>query len=176
MTNYGHLLGDLFMIPPEELKDAPFARELDAAHLNELARMARLRECSVGTVLFEEEQDSPFIFCVLRGVISLQVVEPYGESVEIDTVGPGELLGWSPIFGRHAMTASAHAATECRLAVFEVQRIVALLERDPRFGLAFLRQVGLQVSDRLRSTRRALALVRTLTHHSPYALRHEGSD
>jgi CRP-like cAMP-binding protein len=127
-------------------------------------------------MLFEEEEDSPFIYGVLRGVVSLQVREPQGESVEIDTVGPGELLGWSPVFGRHAMTASAHAATECRLAVFEARQIVELCERDPSFALAFLRQVGLHVSARLRSTRRALATVRTLTHYSPYALRHEGSD
>jgi CRP-like cAMP-binding protein len=166
----------MVMILREELEHASFARELSAAHANELARMARLKECASGTVLFEEGADSPFIYCVLSGVVSLQVEEPYGESVEIDTVGPGELLGWSPVFGRHSMTASAHAATECRLAVFEVSRIRELCERDPGFALAFLSRVGLEVSDRLRSTRRALGLSRTLTQHSPYALRHEGSD
>jgi CRP-like cAMP-binding protein len=164
------------MILLEELENAQFARKLNGAHLNDLARIATLRECEAGTVLFEEGQDSPFICCVLRGVVSLKVEEPYGESIEIDTVGPGELLGWSPLFGRHSMTASAHTTTACRLAVFEVKRIMELFECDPRFGLALFSQVGLQVSDRLRSTRRALALVRTLTHHSPYALRHEGSD
>jgi CRP-like cAMP-binding protein len=164
------------MILTEELENTWFIRKLNAAHLNDLARIATRKECSPGTVLFEEGQDSPFIYCVLRGEVSLQVKEPYGESVEIDTVGPGEVLGWSPVFGRHSMTASAHAATECQLAVFEVKRINELFERDPHFGLAFLRQVGLGVSERLRSTRRALALVRTLSHHSPYALRREGSD
>ena len=174
--SHRQVLGDLSMIPTEELENAQLTRSLTRAHLNELARMASLRECAEGTVLFEEGQDSPVVYCVLRGVVSLQVEEPCGELVEIDTVGEGELLGWSPLFRRHAMTASAHAATDCRLAVFEVKRILALLERDPSFGLHFLSQVGLQVSDRLRHTRRALAVVRTLTHHSPYALRHEGSD
>jgi CRP-like cAMP-binding protein len=174
--SHDHLPGDFFMILLEELEKVQFVRNLGTSHLSDLARIATLKECAAGTVLFEEGQDSPVIYCVLRGVVSLQVEEPFGESVEIDTVGPGELLGWSPLFGRHSMTASAHATTECRLAVFEVNRFVELFERDPRFGLALLRQVGLQVSERLRSTRRALALVRTLTHHSPYALRHEGSD
>jgi CRP-like cAMP-binding protein len=164
------------MILLEELQKAKFAIELTEPHLRALARMARLHECPQGTVLFEEGEDSPYIYCVLRGVVSLQVREPYGESIEIDTVGPGELLGWSPVFGRHAMTASAHAATPSRLAVFDVKQINQLCESDPQFALAFLSQVGLHVSARLRSTRRALAQVRTLTHHSPYALRHEGSD
>jgi CRP-like cAMP-binding protein len=164
------------MILTEELEKVRFARELGAAHLNDLARIARLKVCSPGTELFKEGQDSPFIYFVLRGMVSLRVQEPYGESVEIDTVGPGEVLGWSPVFGRHSMTASATAATECQLAVCEVKQLEELFKRDLEFGLAFLRKVGLQVSERLRSTRRALGLVRTLTHHSPYALRHEGSD
>jgi hypothetical protein len=74
------------------------------------------------------------------------------------------------------MTASAHATTDCVLAVFDVNRIVDLFERDASFALALLRRVGLHVSDRLRSTRRALALVRSLSHHSPYSLCHEGKD
>jgi CRP-like cAMP-binding protein len=160
----------------EELQRTHFARQLREPHVKELARLATLRECPADTLLFEERQDSPSVYCVLQGEVRLQVREPYGETVEIDTVGPGELLGWSPVFGRHSMTASARTATPCRLAVFDVQRVVELCERDPVFGLAFLRQAGLHVSERLRSTRRALALARTLTHHSPYALRHEGSD
>jgi CRP-like cAMP-binding protein len=164
------------MVFPEELGVAKFASSMSEPHVRQLALIARLKECEGGTVLFEEQQDSAFIYCVLKGHVSLRVREPYGESVEVDTVGPGELLGWSPVFGRHAMTASAVAAGPCRLAVFEVSRVVQLCERDPAFGLAFLRQVGLHVSARLRSTRQALALARTLTHHSPYQLRHEGSD
>jgi CRP-like cAMP-binding protein len=160
----------------EELKRARSVRHLSEPHLNDLAGLASLRECPEGTVLFEEGQGSPFLYCVLKGEVSLQVQEPFGEVVEVDTVGPGELLGWSPVFGRPAMTATARAATPCRLAAFALSRVLDLCEHDPRFGLAFLREVGLHVSERLRSTRRALALARTLTHHSPYALRNEAID
>jgi CRP-like cAMP-binding protein len=164
------------MVVADELKDARFAAQLSEAHLRALAALAGVRECPEETALFEEKKDSPCIYCVLEGEVNLLVREPYGEEVEVDRVGPGELLGWSPVFGRHSMTASARTATPCRLAVFEASRVLELCERDPRFGVAFLRQIGLQVSDRLRSTRRALAVARTLTHHSPYALRHAESD
>jgi CRP-like cAMP-binding protein len=164
------------MVLPEELDVAKFASSLTEPQVRQLAQIGRLKECVAGALLFEENQDSPFIYCVLQGHVSLRVREPYGESVEIDTVGPGELLGWSPVFGRRAMTASAVSATSCRLAVFDVSGVTELCERDPKFGLAFLRQVGLHVSVRLRSTRRALGLARTQAPPSPYKLRHEGSD
>jgi CRP-like cAMP-binding protein len=160
----------------EELKRARSVRQLSEPHLNDLAGLASLRECPEGTVLFQEGQGSPFLYCVLQGEVSLQVQEPFGETVEIDTVGAGDLLGWSAVFGRPSLTATARTATPCRLAVFQASRVVGLCEHDPRFGLAFLRQVGLHASERLGSTRRALALARTLTHHSPYALGQEGSD
>jgi CRP-like cAMP-binding protein len=164
------------MVLPEELGVARFADKMSEPHVRQLAIIARLKECPASTVLFEEEQASPFIYCVLQGHVSLRVRERSGESVEIDMVGPGELLGWSPVFGRQAMTATAVSATPCRLAVFEVGRLEDLFERDPSFGLAFLRQVGLHVSARLRSTRQALGMARALTRYMPYKLRHEGSD
>jgi CRP-like cAMP-binding protein len=164
------------MVLPQELEKADFALELSEPHQRQLAALASLRECPAGTLLFKEDEDWPFIYCILRGCVSLQVREPYGEPIEIDQVGPGELLGWSPVFGRHAMTASAHAVTPCRLLAFDAKQVVDLCERDPQFALAFLRRVGLHVSARLRKTRRALALARTLSQNSPYAIRHEGSD
>jgi CRP-like cAMP-binding protein len=159
-----------------DLQGARFTLQLSEPHRRALAALASVREYPEDTALFEEEKNSPYVYCVLEGKVSLQIREPFGEVVEVDTVGPGELLGWSPLFGRRGMTASARTATACRLAVFEVSRVAQLCERDPQFGFAFLRQVGHQVSDRLRSTRRALALARTLSHHSPYSLRHGDSD
>ncbi len=163
------------MISTQELSCSPFGLDLSEPQRRKLDELICLQEIPEGVLLFEEQQNSPFIYFVLEGLVNLGVGSN-GEAVDIDRVGPGELLGWSPAFGRHSMTASARTATNCRLAAIEVKRLVELCDRDPEFGLAFLRQIGLHVSERLRSTRRALARVRTLHLHSPYALRHEGSD
>jgi CRP-like cAMP-binding protein len=167
---------DPSMTLTEELHCASSALDLSEHHRSQLDRLAWLEEVPEGILLFEEKQDARFIYFVLEGVVGLGVGGVGGEAVEIDRIGPGELLGWSPVFGRRSMTASARTVTPCRLAAVEVSRLVDLCERDPQFGLAFLRQVGLHLSERLRSTRRALALARTLHQRSPYALRHEGSD
>jgi CRP-like cAMP-binding protein len=95
------------------------------------------------------------------GKVSLEVQEPDGKSARVYTAGPGELLGWSPVLGCRAMTATARAATRCRLAVLSVSEILALC-----FGLIFLRQVGLVLSERLRDPRH---LARTLRHRLPVA-------
>jgi len=150
------------MILPEEMKDIEFLRELGGQYLNQIAMMAQLKECEAETILFRQGESSPFIYIVLSGNVALRLEESAEKSVETSTVGPGELLGWSPVLGRPAMTATAQAATRCRLAVLDVNRIIALCESDPRFGVAFLRQIALVMSDRLLSAR--LNLVRALSN------------
>jgi CRP-like cAMP-binding protein len=162
------------MITPEELQDIEFLRGLGAEHLHHIARMARLQEFDEGAVVFHQGQGSTFIYFVLRGKVGLQVGENSGTPVEVSTVGPGELLGWSPVLGRHVMTATAHAVTRCRLAVLEARQVLDLCERDPRFAVAFLWQTALALSERLWDTRRNLA--RALRHQQAMATIPEGSD
>ena len=111
---------------------------------------------------------------VLSGRVGLEVEEPDGKSVGVSTVGAGELLGWSPVLGRHAMTATARAVTDCRLAILDVEKILDLCERDPHFGFALLRQIASALSKRLWDTRRNLA--RALTHRPVLGVRMESSD
>jgi CRP-like cAMP-binding protein len=154
------------MILPEELRGIEFLENLGAEHLNRIAMMARLEEHLEGTILFQEGQPAPFIYFVLSGTVGLEVTEPDGEAVEVCTVGPGELLGWSPVLGGRAMTATARTQTRCRMAVLDVKQVLELCERQPQFGVAFLRQVALVLSERLHGTRRCLALARSVSTRS----------
>jgi CRP-like cAMP-binding protein len=150
------------MIIPGEMKAIPFVQNLGAPYLNQIATMARLQDCKAETVLFRQGQGSSFVYFVLSGKVSLEIEEPDGKSVHVSTIGPGELVGWSPALERHAMTATARAVTASRLAVLEVRQVLDLCERDPHFGVAFLRQIALILSERLWDTRKNLA--RALSH------------
>jgi CRP-like cAMP-binding protein len=164
------------MVLPEEMGSIAFLRNLSESYLEQIAAMARLQEHEAGAVLFGEGEDSPFISFILSGEVRLEIEQRGGGPITIYTAGPGELLGWSPVLGRGPMTATARVSARCRLAVLDAGRVLGLCERDPRFGMAFLKQVGVFLSDRLHSTRRCLAFARALPHLSPFALAHEGSD
>jgi len=162
------------MIPVEEMERVEFVRGLGQTYLNQIAMKAQLKEISEGTVLFTEGQDSPVIYFVLSGQISLEVHIPEGNPIQVFTAEVGELLGWSPGLGRQRMTATGRAKTSCRLAVIEVSDIVSLCENDLHFAVAFYRQIGMVLSDRLYATRRYLG--RILSHLTPLAALAEGSD
>jgi len=162
------------MILTEELAGVSFLLNLGQPYIGEIALLAQLREYPEGTLVFRQGQDSPFIYLVLAGKVGLETEEPPGDRVRVYTAGPGELVGWSPVLGCRAMTATARAVTRTRLAVLSVDRILALCERDPRFGWAFQRQIALALSERLRQTRRCLA--RAHNHRLPAAVHAEDSE
>jgi CRP-like cAMP-binding protein len=164
------------MILPEEMQCVGFLRALSEPYLGRIAAMARLEEYPEGTVLFREGEVSPFIYFLLSGEVRLDIEHVHGQQVTVYTAGPGEMLGWSSVLGRSAMTATARVTSRCRLAALSVSRVLALCEREPRFGMAFLRQVSVFLADRLNGTRRCLAFARTPQHLSPFALAHEGGD
>jgi CRP-like cAMP-binding protein len=164
------------MILPEEMESVAFLRDLGESYLAKIAAMARLKEYGEGSILFSEGDVSHDIYFLLSGEVRLVTELLGGEPVTIYTAGPGEMIGWSPVLGGGPMTATACVSSRSRVAVLGASRVLGLCEQDPRFGMAFLRQVGVFLSDRLTSTRRCLAFSRALKHMSPFALAHEGSD
>ena len=162
------------MVPQEELQKVEFLSNLGQQHVERLARLAQLKECPAGTVLFPEGEDSSNIYFVLSGQITLAVKGSDGEAAEVYVAQAGELLGWSPVLGRHAMTATARAATPTRLAALSVREITELSETYPRFGIAFFREVARTLSDRLWATRHRLASA--LGNRTPLMAEAQGSD
>jgi CRP-like cAMP-binding protein len=159
----------------EEMVGVRALRGLGEEHLQKLAAMAQPQECPAGGVLFSEGDASGFIFILLSGEVVLEIKAGDRDPAAVYVAGPGQLLGWSPVLGRHAMTATARAATSCRLAALDVARVEDLIQQDPRFGVAFLRHIALIVSDRLSATRRCLAA--TSSHgRLPPLIPREGSD
>jgi CRP-like cAMP-binding protein len=160
----------------EEMVEVKGLRGLGEAHLQKLGAIGQQRECPVGTVLFREGEDSTFVYVLLGGEVSLEVNMRDRGPTTIYAASPGELLGWSPVLGRHAMTATAKVTSPCQLAVFEVARMNELIQEDLPFGVAFLQQLALIVSDRLRATRHCLASVREHLESPRLSVLREGSD
>ncbi len=162
------------MINPEELKKNEFVQNLDEQYLTQIVRIARLKEYEAGTVVFRQGENVPYVYLVLEGKLGLQVKDLGETPVEVSRVSAGEVLAWSPVLGRHAMTATARAVTRCRLAVLDVKDLAELFEKHPRFEGVFLRQIASVLSDRLWDTRRAM--VHTISHRPLLACGSEGSD
>jgi CRP-like cAMP-binding protein len=145
------------MILLEELRPSGFLQGMRPEYLRQVAGAAHLKESPAGGLLFCEGEASPFAYLILQGEVELSVQVPGRGVVPIQTAGPGDLLGWSPVLGLGPMTATARTRSRCRLAVLHVGRLLSLADADPRFGVEFLRRTGAVLAQRLGATLRRLA-------------------
>ncbi len=146
------------MVLLDELETVGFLDPFSPRCRKQLAALALLHEYEPDDLIFRQGRSERSIYLVLRGEVNLEVCVPDSGVLSVFRVGPGELLGWSPVLGHRAMTASARALTPCRLIALDAAQIRALAEQDPRFGLEFFRGMSEALADRLRATRLQLPL------------------
>ncbi len=140
-------------IAPEFLRTLAFLSPLTDDEAHKLAAHARSEEYAAGAVLFREG-DRLHHFCIaVAGQVAIEILGPDRRLRRIQTVGAGELLGWSPVLGPGEMTATARALTNVRVVAFDARAVVAVCEADPQFGYLFMKRVAAAIASRLNATR-----------------------
>jgi CRP/FNR family transcriptional regulator, cyclic AMP receptor protein len=154
-------------ITPEFLRTLAFLAAATDEDLQLLVPAMRIEPHSAGGVLFREGTYSGHAFIVAGGIVALEINGPGRRPRRFQTVGPGELLGWSPLLGSGPMTATARALTDVRVVVLQARAVLDLCARDPRFGFQFMQRTAAAVAARLSATR--LQLLDVYRHELPPA-------
>jgi CRP-like cAMP-binding protein len=147
------------------LREIHFLRDFPDEDLAPLSSVAYLKHCLPGTVVFREGQKEEHLHLIVEGAVALEFCTPGLGCKRLQTVGAGELLGWSPILGLGAMTATARVIEPTTLLVLDARQLVTLCEHNPRFGYDFMRRTALALSQRLSATR--LQLLDIYRHELP---------
>src|SRR5208337_1753853 len=98
-------------------------------------------------------QRSSSVYLVVRGDITLALTVPTRGAVQFQTVGSGELLGWTPVLGLGSMTATASVQTPSTLLVLNAADLHAFCTYDLSFGFAFMQRIAQVLASRLSATR-----------------------
>ncbi len=114
---------------------------------------AQIEQYSAGSSLFHEGDHLGHVFIVTSGTVALEINGPNRRPRRIQTLGPGELLGWSPLLGTGPMTAGASALTQVRVVALDARIVLKLCETDPRFGYQFMKRAAEAIAARLNATR-----------------------
>jgi CRP-like cAMP-binding protein len=140
------------MVSEEVLGGLCFLHDVGDEYLRQIASIAECLEVPAGRTVFREGDATAYIYLVAEGRVALEIQMPVG-AVRIETIGAGELLGWTPVLKAGPMTATARTLTPCRLIVLRAPQVLALFEHSPRLGLEFMRRTALALADRLNATR-----------------------
>ena len=139
---------------PRELREAgAFLRGVPERGLVELAGVCHEETLPAHTLVFKEGEAHPNVYLVHHGGVVLDMHVPGRGQVPILSLGPGDLLGCSPLGGAHGMTARATTASETSLMVIPVARLLELCERDHEIGFHVMQGAAAAVMRRLVATR-----------------------
>jgi len=140
----------------ETLRGIAFLDGATEPDLQRIAGVAQLEQYPVGSTLFRDNESLDCIFLIVAGSVALEIPGPDQAVKRTYTVGPGELLGWSPLLSKLPMTATARPLTLTRVVALNAGKVLALCEQDPRFGYAFMRRTAQALARRLDATRAQL--------------------
>ncbi|MGW1162371.1 Crp/Fnr family transcriptional regulator [Streptomyces sp. NPDC002513] len=136
---------------------------LPTEHRERLMQIARQVSFPEGTRLFEEGRHADRFWIVRTGTVALDLHVPGRRAPIIESLGHGELVGWSWHFTPHVWQLGAEAMTPVRAYEFDAVTVRAMCDEDPEFGRAIATWVGRVLAHRLHAAR-----TRLLDLYAPY--------
>lgn len=109
-----------------------------------------------GRRLFTESRPADRFWVLRTGSAALDLYVPGSGPVVTETVGPGELLGWSWLCPPHEWHLGAVAVDDVTAWEFPAVEVRALCARDPELGRELATAVASVIGRRLRAARTRL--------------------
>ncbi|WP_371614052.1 Crp/Fnr family transcriptional regulator [Streptomyces sp. NBC_00454] len=140
-----------------------FSRALSPEHRASLLALAHEADFPAGTRLFNQGGHAGRFWVLRSGNVGMDVHVPGRQAAVVETVGPGELVGWSWLFRPYTWHFGAEAMTPVRTDEFDAAAVRALMDADPALTSAIWHWVGQVLAHRLIS-----AEIRLLDLYAPH--------
>jgi CRP/FNR family cyclic AMP-dependent transcriptional regulator len=135
------------------LHDVPLFEGMPLDALELVAGCASNIRFHDGDVLFHEGDDADVFYLVRHGRVALETFVPPRGAVTIETVEPGEIVGWSWLFPPYRWHFDARAVGLIRATVFDAACLRGKCESDPALGYDLMSRFAQVLIERLESTR-----------------------
>lgn len=137
----------------------PFLRGMPPGQLETLGATVREVTFDPGQRIFEAGGYAGQFWLIQSGHIALDLRVPGGDTVIVETVGIGDLLGWSWLFPPFSWKFGAVALSPVRAFEFDAAAVRACCAADPVLGGEVTRRVACVMARRLTAARTRLLAV-----------------
>ena len=135
----------------------PFVRGMRGDHVGLLAEAATVISVPAGSRLFEEGGYARGFWLIRAGQVAVDLHVPGRGRVIVETLGRGEVLGWSWLFPPHEWQFGAVAVQPVEAFELNGAAVRARCDEHPELGLELTRRFSIVLAKRLKATRRQLA-------------------
>ncbi len=135
------------------LAEHPFFSGWDPRYFQLAVGCAANVRFNAGELLFREGQEANTFYLIRAGRVALEVYFPGRGSVPLETVGSGEMLGWSWLIPPYRWGFDARALEMTRAIAFDGKCLRGKCEQDHEMGYDLVKRVASSLGQRLDATR-----------------------
>jgi CRP/FNR family cyclic AMP-dependent transcriptional regulator len=130
-----------------------FFHGLDAEYLQLLTGCASNVRFEAGQTIFREGEPANQFFLLRSGRVSVELFAPGRGPLVVQTLGEGEMLGWSWLIEPYIWQFDARAVELTRAIALDGACLRGKCDTDPRLGYEILKRFSQVMADRLQATR-----------------------
>lgn len=134
----------------------PFFQGLNPDQVDLISSCASFSTFQAGESIFHEGADAQKCYLILEGHVSLEIFNLEKGSIPVQTLGPGEVIGWSWLVAPYKWRFDGRAQEHTTTISLDGQRLRDLCESSPLLGYELLKRFAVIMEQRLHSTRRQL--------------------
>jgi CRP/FNR family transcriptional regulator, cyclic AMP receptor protein len=134
----------------------PFFKGLNEHQLQLLTASAMQVQFEPGHLILQEGNPANRFYLILEGKVVLESKLEERGVIPIETLGPGDDLGWSWLFPPYSLQMTARALEPTKTIFFYGTRLREQCEQDHDFGYELTKRIAEVVIKRLRVTQQRL--------------------
>jgi CRP-like cAMP-binding protein len=138
------------------LSEHPFLKGMKKEHLALITGCASNVRWDAGAYLFKEGQDAHHFYVVRHGTIAIEAFSPAHGPLVLQTIGAGDILGWSWLVPPYRWHFDGKATELVRAIALDGRCLRTKCEKDHELGYELLKRFAEIMSQRLDVTRMQL--------------------
>ena len=142
------------------LKTIPEFGQLPDADVDLVARLAKVGEAKAGSMVDVQGEPANKFYILVSGRLGVVLELDFGvtkKNYMVTSVGPGQMFAYSGLVGNPHYTAGSRAMTNVIYLEFDVAKLDAAFNEDPRLGHVMMKMVAQTIASRLRAMQLQLA-------------------
>jgi len=137
----------------QSLHEHPFLSDMNDYLIKTLLSCASNVMIKEGTVIFQEGETAKNFYLIRSGRVALEVQGGEKGQIRVQTVGPGEVLGWSWLIAPYRWHFDALAVEDVHAFAIDATCLRTKSETDHNFGYEMLRRFSAVLERRLEASR-----------------------
>ena len=140
------------MVSPELIRRYPYFSGISMESLKLLANIAEEIESEQDQYFHNEGEEIDKVYILVEGEVSLVTTLPQQDKeVVINTLGIGDVFGWTSLLPPYTAGAGAKSITGCKLIEFDARELRIKFEEDYQFGYLMMIKIAQIIRERLDS-------------------------